>query len=54
MFRGVLLSPKTVNESFYGIYQCKSEHKPGTAFVHFFLFTADYFYQRGTPALTNL
>jgi hypothetical protein len=34
-------------------YQCKSEHKPGTAFVHF-LFMADYFYQRRTPALTIL
>jgi hypothetical protein len=29
------------------LLQCKSEHKPGTAFVHF-LFTADYFYQRRT------
>jgi hypothetical protein len=32
---------------------CKSEHKPGTAFVHF-LFTADYFYQCRTPELTIL
>jgi hypothetical protein len=34
-------------------YQCKSEHKPGTTFVHL-LFTADYFYQRRTPALNIL
>jgi hypothetical protein len=31
-------------------YQCKSEHKPGTTFVHL-VFAAAYFYQRRTPTL---
>jgi hypothetical protein len=35
-------------------YQCKSEHQPGTAFVHFFVVTADYFYQRRTPEVNIL